>query len=203
MANIKTVHLPGNGGLADLYDLNGPELSKWIKRECDQYVRDHATAENGKDRAIQERMAEASGWLGKLQHHLLSSDMATIEQNFIFTTLVKSIHRRWTTVTGDRFFPKLHMLLHAVEFQKNHGSLGFASEAGIERHHAAFNDLFHRHHFRLGSNTNQRLLACLRDVVHRAVWPKLVEEEAAAKTPSSPLPARITRSLSEPLSHRS
>ena len=31
---VTTVHSAGCSGKSDLYDLNGPEISKWIKREC-------------------------------------------------------------------------------------------------------------------------------------------------------------------------
>ena len=34
LKSITTVHSAGCGGKSDLYDLNGPEISKWIKKEC-------------------------------------------------------------------------------------------------------------------------------------------------------------------------
>ena len=34
LKRITTVHSAGCGGKSDLYDLNGPEISKWIKKEC-------------------------------------------------------------------------------------------------------------------------------------------------------------------------
>ena len=35
---IKTVHSAGCSGLSDLYDLNGQEITKWIKKECSSSV---------------------------------------------------------------------------------------------------------------------------------------------------------------------
>ena len=44
LAAVKSVHSAGCGGLSDLYDLNGPEISKWIKKKCNVSVLGAAAA---------------------------------------------------------------------------------------------------------------------------------------------------------------
>src|SRR4051794_39007566 len=36
LSTIKTNHKPGAGGRGDLFDLNGPEIKKWIKHKCSE-----------------------------------------------------------------------------------------------------------------------------------------------------------------------
>ena len=38
LKKIKTMHSAGCGGRSDLYDLNGQEISRWIKKECSSTI---------------------------------------------------------------------------------------------------------------------------------------------------------------------
>ena len=37
---VATVHTAGCGGKSDLFDLNGPEIRKWLKRGCSDKLRE-------------------------------------------------------------------------------------------------------------------------------------------------------------------
>ena len=196
LSKVKTLHSPGKGGLSDLYDLSGPELAKWIKKDCCAMVRSAADTPAGQSKAVQARMVEASRWLRLLHQRLLSSAKWHPEDHLTMKGLVTSIYAGWSRVTGDHPFPKLHLLLHAVAFARKHGFLGLASEAPIEAFHAVFNRLFHDRFFNLANQTAERLRSCLAETSLLAVQPAVLAD--LARTPAQP-PARLTRSHSCPV----
>ena len=173
LKSITTVHSAGCGGAADLHDLNGPEISKWIKKECSATLLAVAAASSAVPAATCASHSILSRWLQQLHHCLLHSDDWKAADIDAWRLVASDIHQHWQAETSIAAFPKLHMLHHAVEFAERHRFLGRASEAQIESFHAQFNTLFHDHHLNQGDNTTERLRRCLADASLRAVQPFL------------------------------
>jgi hypothetical protein len=174
---VLTVHTAGCGGLSDVHDLNGPEIRKWIKKDCASALLAAATAQPAEGKPITaERKATFSvlkGWLSKLHAHLLHKKDWEPEDIEAWRGVVDDIQQHWQAEAHSAPFPKLHMLRHSLEFAERHRFLGRASEAQIESFHAQFKTLFHDHHFNKGSNTAERLRSCLADAALHAVQPLL------------------------------
>ena len=173
LTTITTVHSAGCSGAADLHDLNGPEISKWIKKECSASVLAAAAASSSVPAATSASHSILSRWLQQLHHCLLRSDDWTAADIDAWRTAVNDIHSNWRAETSIAAFPKLHMLHHSVDFAERHRFLGRASEAQIESFHASFNALFHKQHRNQSGNTAQRLRRSLADATLRAVQPSL------------------------------
>ena len=114
-------------------------------------------------------------WLEKLHEFLLVSKQKKKVWDVIelwkFRQFLDDIYKHWQTTTGDRPFPKLHMLRHAVEFAEKHHILGAASEAQIESFHFRFNSLYEVRHRNMTTNPKERVRRCLADSVLSLVPP--------------------------------
>jgi hypothetical protein len=179
LTTITTVHSAGCSGAADLYDLNGPEISKWIKKECSASLLAAATASSALPAATSASHSILSRWLQQLHHCLLHSDDWTAADIEAWRTAVSDIHQHWQSEAHSKPFPKLHMLHHAVDFAERHRFLGRASEAQIESYHASFNALFHKQHRNQSGDTAERLRRSLADATLRAVQPLLSAPSSA------------------------
>ena len=176
--SISTVHSAGCGGKSDLYDLNGPEIRKWIKKGCSASVLASAAAAAAasstplpaETRATHSILAR---WLKELHKHLLHKKEWTAEGIDAWRAAVDDIWQNWRAETKQDVFPKLHMLKHSLEFAERYRFLGHASEAQIESYHAQFNTLFHKQHRNMSNNTSERLRRSLADATLRAVQPIL------------------------------
>jgi len=173
LTSISTVHSAGCSGAADLHDLNGPEISKWIKRECSASVLAAAAASSAVPAATSASHSILSRWLQQLHHCLLRAGDWTVADLNAWRSVVSDIHQHWRAETSQAAFPKLHMLHHSVDFAERHRFLGRASEAQIESFHASFNALFHKQHRNQSNNIAERLRRCLADSALRAVQPFL------------------------------
>jgi hypothetical protein len=176
------MHSAGCGGAADLHDLNGPEISKWIKQKCSTSVLAAAAAASSPPAATTATHSILSRWLQQLHAALLHARDWTGEELASWSAAVDDMQQHWCAETSQAAFPKLHMLRHSVEFAERHRFLGRASEAQIESFHAQFNALFHRQHRNQAGNTSERLRRCLADASLRAVQPLL----APPSTPPNP-----------------
>ena len=154
--SIKTVHSAGCGGLSDLWDLNGQEITKWVKRLCSNDVL-AASAASGPTAEARSTHSILAHWLKKMHHSLLHAKNWTPADIDDWRATVADIHAHWVTETGIAPFPKLHMLHHTVDFAERYRFLGRASEAQIESYHASFNQLFHYNHRNMSSNTPERM----------------------------------------------
>lgn len=170
---VSTVHSAGCGGAADLYDLNGPEISKWIKKECSAQLLAAAGGKENLPAASTATHSLLSRWLQQLHGALLHSRDWSSGDIEAWRGVVHDIQQHWCAETSQAAFPKLHMLRHSLEFAERHRFLGRASEAQIESFHAQFNALFHKHHLNQGGNTDERLRRSLADALLRAVQPLL------------------------------
>jgi hypothetical protein len=170
---IKTIHSAGCGGLSDLHELNGPEVSKFIKQERSTSVLAAAGASKSLTDSVKASHSVLSRWLQQLHHSLLHSGDWTAADIDAWRAAVDDIQQHWQAEAHSKPFPKLHMLRHSVEFAERHRFLGRASEAQIESHHAAFNALFHKQHRNQSGNASERLRRSLADAALRAVQPFL------------------------------
>jgi hypothetical protein len=171
MKSINTIHSAGCSGKSDLYDLNGPEISKWIKRECSATLLTTAAASSPLPAATTASHSILTRWLQQLHHSLLHSNDWTTADIDAWRSVVSDIHQHWRAETSINPFPKLHMLHHSVEFAERHRFLGRVSEAQIESYHASFNALFHKQHRNQSGNTSERLRRSLADASLRAIQP--------------------------------
>ena len=89
----------------------------------------------------------------------------------VWRSVVNDIHSHWCVETHIAPFPKLHMLLHAVEFAERHRLLGKVSESQIESFHVHFNSLYHKQHRNQAHNIDERIRRCLADSSLHAVQP--------------------------------
>jgi len=70
---IKTIHSAGCGGLSDLHELNGPEISKFIKKGCSESALAAAAASAPLPDSTKATHSVLSRWLRQLHHSLLRS----------------------------------------------------------------------------------------------------------------------------------
>jgi hypothetical protein len=168
LKSITTIHTTGCGGKSDLFDLNGPEIRKWLKKGLSEKLRE------AKESITPEQIAThsiLSRWLQQLHQHLLHKDLWGKDDIAAWSSVVTDIHQHWQQESKQNPLPKLHMLEHSLEFAERHRFLGRASEAQIESFHSSFNSLFNNHHFNQSHNTPERLRRCLADATLRIVQP--------------------------------
>jgi hypothetical protein len=172
LSSIKTVHTAGCGGLSDLFDLNGQEISKWLKHECSsKLIAAHAASTGDVPAATKASVSLLSQWVQQLHDSLLRKTVWDADDIESWRGIVADIHAHWKVEVKQAPFPKLHMLHHTVEFAERYRFLGRVSEAQIESYHRSFNSLFHRHHHNLSRNIEERLRRSLADAALRAVQP--------------------------------
>jgi hypothetical protein len=116
---ITTVHSAGCGGKSDLFDLNGPEIRKWLKRGCSDKLREDKENISDEQKATHSML---SRWLQQLHDFLLHKDEWERDDIEAWRSVVNDIHSHWVQETKQAPFPKLHMLRHALEFAERHRS---------------------------------------------------------------------------------
>lgn len=173
VAECKTKHSAGCGGLSDLKSLNGPEITRFIKKRSAEELTELALERRRLLRGDEDQIKRLQGWMAKLHGFLLHDGEWDPVEIFRFRALVDDIHRHWHLCTGIEPFPQLHMLRHAVEFAERHKILGAISEARIESLHAKFNALFHTQHRNTSDKPRERLRRCLADAVLAIAGPSI------------------------------
>ena len=63
---VKSVHSAGCGGLADVHQLNGPKLARWLKKGSCASVLDAAAAASRVSAATQTKLERLSRWMRTL-----------------------------------------------------------------------------------------------------------------------------------------
>ena len=177
--SIKTLHSAGCGGLSDLWDLNGQEITKWIKKQCSSSLL-AAPAAAGATAKVRSTHSILASWLVKMHHSLLHAKDWTAADLDSWRATVADIHAHWVSETGIAPFPKLHMLHHTVDFAERYRFLGRASEAQIESYHALFNHLFHYNHRNMSSNTPERMRRSLAFASTRNLRASILVRTASA-----------------------
>ena len=170
---MTTIHSAGCGGKSDIFQLNGPEIRKWIKQKCSTTLRTAAEAKGVLTAAQKSSFSTLQRWLENLHDHLLHKKEWTQQQIEDWCAAVDDLQQNWRAETHQAAFPKLHMLRHSLEFAERHRFLGRASEAQIESYHYQFKRLFNQQHLNMAHNESERLRRCLADATLRAVQPLL------------------------------
>ena len=174
LKSVTTIHSAGCGGLSDVHDLNGPEIRKWLKKECCSTLLTAAAASSPLPAATKATYSILTRWLHQLHDYLLHKKEWEAKDLEAWRAAVDDIQQHWCEETSQSAFPKLHMLRHSLEFAERHRFLGRASEAQIESYHYQFKELFHRHHLNKARDEPLRLCRSLADTSLRAVQPLLL-----------------------------
>lgn len=174
LKQVTTIHSAGSGGKSDLYDLNGPEIRKWLKKDCCSTLLAAAARNGSLAAATRATFSILRRWLQQLHDHLLHKDDWEPDDIEAWRAAVDDIWQNWRAETHQDAFPKLHMLKHSLEFAERHRFLGRASEAQIESFHYEFKRLYHEHHLNMAHNEPERLRRCLADATLLAVQPILL-----------------------------
>jgi hypothetical protein len=169
LQHVTTIHSAGSGGRADVFQLNGPEIRKWIKQKRSATLLAAAAAAGEVDAAAKATHSILSRWLQQLHDHLLHKGDWEAKEIEAWRAAVDDMQQHWCAETGQDAFPKLHMLRHSLEFAERHRFLGRASEAQIESYHFKFKRLFHQQHLNMAHNESERMRRCLADSSLRAV----------------------------------
>jgi hypothetical protein len=171
LEKVKTIHSAGCGGKSDIFQLNGPEIRKWIKNDCSGALRTSAEAKGDLTAEQKSTYTTLQRWLENLHQHLLHKDDWEIEEIEEWRAVVDDLVKNWSDETGQAAFPKLHMLKHSLEFAERHHFLGRASEAQIESYHRTFKEIYNHQHLNSAHNESQRICRTLVDTTLRAVQP--------------------------------
>ena len=171
LQRVTTIHSAGSGGRSDLFQLDGPEIRKWIKHKRSAILLAAAVDAGEVDAAARATHSILSRWLDNLHDHLLHKGEWTAQQLEDWRAAVDDIHQHWCAETSQAAFPKLHMLRHSLEFAERHRFLGRASEAQIESYHYQFKRLFHQQHLNKAHDEAERQSRSLADASLRAVQP--------------------------------
>jgi hypothetical protein len=163
LKGARSVHSAGCGGLSDVHQLNGPEITKFIHRYKDEQLLSQIASRTSLAVESRATVSILQQWLKQLSSCLLHARDWTSDELESWRSIVNDIHRHWRRETSINAFPKLHMLHHAVDFAERHRILGRASEAQIESFHASFNHLFHHQHRNQAGNITERLRRSLAD----------------------------------------
>ena len=169
LERVKTIHSAGCGGISDVFQLNGPEIRKWLKKDCTSALRTAAEAKGDLTADQKSTYTTLKRWLENLHDHLLHKKEWETKEIEVWRAAVDDIQQNWCQETGQNAFPKLHMLRHSLEFAERYHFLGRASEAQIESYHYHFKTLFNQHHLNMSHNEPERLRRCLADTTLLAV----------------------------------
>lgn len=184
IARVKQIHSAGRGGLADLYDLNGPELDAWLRHNTDSsLITEAATAavsiqDAAKKLAHRDMQMKAMiqlpiviGWMRTIRHAALHAEDWSQTDVTNFSEMITLLQTSWVQLTGDTPFPKLHMLSHFAPFARRHGFLGRAAESQIESAHAKVNQSHNNNHVNMSRQPSTRIRRSLVGVLLKAVQP--------------------------------
>jgi hypothetical protein len=173
LEKVKTIHSTGCGGKSDLFQLNGPEIRKWIKKDCTTALRTGAEKQGTLTIDQKSTYTTLKRWLENLHQFLLHKKDWEPKEIEEWRAAVQDIQQNWSNETNQGAFPKLHMLLHSLEFAEQWRFLGRASEAQIESYHHTFKEIFNQQHLNSAHNEPQRIRRTLVDTTLRAVQPIL------------------------------
>jgi hypothetical protein len=151
----KSTYSYGAGGVTNVHELNGPELSKFLKHEW-EFIED-------------EKSIQLFHWMNELHKYLLHKQEWSDEEINEFQLVVNTIQSQWKKFTGQKPFPKLHMLTHCHEFARRYRVLGKCSEARIESFHAIFNHSTLHTHRNQGKHLEEKLRRSLADMALRNI----------------------------------
>jgi hypothetical protein len=141
-AKIKTEHRRGGGGMADLKDLNGPEIRRWHKKKCFLLL-----IERTSNIKIIKMLRKFDIWSPAVAQFCSQTSPWSPQQYDQFDQLFTDIKNTWTSLTDCPPTPKMHVLQHFPDFARENGSVGKWSESPIESFHWIFDYWMKHHHF--------------------------------------------------------
>ena len=183
LKKVKTIHSAGCGGISDIFQLNGPEICKWIKYNCTSTLRTAAEEKEPLTVSQKSSYSTLKRWLEDLHKYLLHKKDWAPKDIEDWRAAVDDIQKNWCGETGQTTFPKLHMLRHSVEFAERYRFLGRASEAQIESYHYQFKTLFNKNHLNMAHDKAERLRRCLVDTTLHAVQPLVQQKRRRLRSP--------------------
>lgn len=180
---VKVRHSRGCSGLQDLDDMNGNELTTWLKKDCCEklihYCQSAPSTTSSSTRIISSatvtKIRKMNEWMKQLHHFCMSSSDWAADNVAQFHSFFTGLHGKWKEVTDNAsFIPKLHLLHHIYEFAQLHEMIGRVSESHIEHIHSQINSLYHNNHRNCSkANESERLRRCLADFIVKAVQSEL------------------------------
>ena len=144
---IKSKPNRGGGGAANVSELNGPEIKRWLHHAS--FLRLALLTE---DEAVIEMLHLFHKWSTVISKY--SNKIHTWSKNDFteFNTMYDDMKANWERVAGCRSTPRMHILGHYDPFAKLYGSVGYYSESPMESIHNVFNDWMKNHHFNLSDD---------------------------------------------------
>ena len=193
LAPIKTLHATGSGGLSDYHDLNGPEITKWIKGDYNQKLVESIGGLDTMRKSDRDSFSFVCSWMRSMHHALLSNQVWTDAAILQWKTTVDHIWNNWARVTDQPPFPKVHMLRHTADFLARHHQLGRLAESQMESYHAAFHTEFDRIHLNCASDKTERIRRCLADLTLQKVAKIDPADDRENDNPNAPAPVKRPR----------
>jgi TolA-binding protein len=173
LQSIKSVHAVGHSGRSKANSLNGPEVSKWLKKDClERLITAHSATLTP---AIIVSCRRQNQWIEDMKVGLLEIKQFDRKARNEWRSTVNDIRTNWKAVTGTEPTPKVHMLGHSVEFIDRFGFLGRLSESQLESYHMLFNRLYHQNHHNCGNEYCEKLRRCLADMTLRGIQDYLMK----------------------------
>ena len=178
MTIIKTVHKDRGGGLSDLFQLNGPELEKWLRMKVGERLRELLPHQTKGATKWKKWLPTVDNWMAKLHHHLLHGEKWQEEDKQAYAELLAAIATNWQAATNHNPTPKLHLLLHhTLPFIERHHHLGKYNESPIESSHYIVNELMNHVHLNTSHQPALQLRSTHSSVAAAALKEPLKWEE--------------------------
>jgi len=118
---------------------------------------------------IKEKLTTLHEWMKSLQQYLLSSQQFDDDEVTVFESFVSFLIKNWVSYTHTTVTPKVHMLLHCVEFMRTHHALGRYNESQLEHCHSDVNQLLANNHKNFITDEAERLRRCLADIALKRI----------------------------------
>jgi hypothetical protein len=163
VGTIKTVHTRGGGGAADLHDLNGPEIKKWIGKKCYRKL-----TQQTNNTELKAALTTFQSWAEKIRKFCTQLSAWSSADFREFDNLYTDIKARWKILLKCDPTPKIHMLSHFPNFARKFGSVGKFSESPTESYHHMFKEKMERHHFNepnLSSQARKALADTVTEII--------------------------------------
>jgi hypothetical protein len=99
LERVKTLHTPGCGGKSDVFKLNGPEIRKWLKKDCSSVLRTAAERKGSLTAEQKSTYTTLQRWLENLHKFLLHKKDWTVEEIEEWRAAVNDIQKHWCQET--------------------------------------------------------------------------------------------------------
>jgi hypothetical protein len=160
-ASIKRIKsVSSSPGASSIHALNGKEAHKWVKTVESVIEPPEGT---------EMKVAIVCKWMRGLGESLFHRKVWSRVDRVHFSSLVHEMLLNWEAVTNNAVTPKIHMLIHAVQFVELHHALGTYTEAHIESYHAKFNNKYRVNHKNKGRHEKERIRRTHADLLLQSI----------------------------------